>query len=304
MRAVTRVVALVAVAGLCLGGLSGLAGAKAKNPVGSVKWCRNHPKSKLAACRKSTGGGGGSGGAPPPITLTVAPGPLVETGLSEVYAVVEVETSPAFSQEVVDIESLQLADVCGGAVLFGSLQPTAIYTADSVLVTLDADGNATVDLYGIDCAPGRSTIEADLTGAPYSTATGTLDAQPPQTTTAGVSGSPVDEVETGNTPASGDSDVYTVFTVETDPVYAEQPVELSSTQLLDRCGGGITWFTGATSSATASITGTLDDDGNASFIFTGISCAPGDSTVVADIEAGTNTTYQTTYIIDAPVPTI
>jgi hypothetical protein len=303
MRAVTRVVTLVAVAGLCLGGLSGIAAAKAKNPVGSAKWCRNHPGSKLAACRKSTGGGGGSGGAPP-ITVTVTPGPLVETGQSEVYAVVEVETSAAFSKDVVDIGSLQLADVCGGAVLFGSLQPTASYTADSVLVTLDADGNATVDVYGIDCAPGRSTIEADLTVAPYSTATGTLDAQPPQMTTAGVSGSPGDEVETGNTPPSGDSDVYTVFTVETDPVYAEQPVELSSNQLLDRCGGGITWFTGAISSATASITGTLDDDGNASFIFTGISCAPGGSTVVADIDAGADTTYQTTYIIDAPVPTI
>jgi hypothetical protein len=45
------------------------------------------------------------------------------------------------------------------------------------------------------------------------------------------------EVETGDTTASGDSDVYAVFYVETDPVLAEPQVEINSTELEDRCIG-------------------------------------------------------------------
>jgi hypothetical protein len=45
------------------------------------------------------------------------------------------------------------------------------------------------------------------------------------------------EVETGDTSFPGDgSYVYGVFYVETDPVYAEQTVEISSPELQDRCG--------------------------------------------------------------------
>ena len=44
-------------------------------------------------------------------------------------------------------------------------------------------------------------------------------------------------METGDTgPLLDQSDVIAVFEVETDPVYAEQTVEISSSQLQDRCG--------------------------------------------------------------------
>ncbi|HTT87626.1 MAG TPA: hypothetical protein VMF60_09680, partial [Acidimicrobiales bacterium] len=113
---------------------------------------------------------------------------------------------------------------------------------------------------------------------------------------------------TGDTATSGDSDVYTVFTVETSPVYAEQPVELASTQLEDRCAGGwrIEPATGAPvdqSSGTAVATGVLDDDGSAVFVFKGASCAAGQSAVTADVLAGTHPTYTTTFTVDAPAPT-
>jgi hypothetical protein len=52
------------------------------------------------------------------------------------------------------------------------------------------------------------------------------------------------------------------------------------------------------------VTTLLDDDGNAVFAFKGISCAAGDSTVIADVEAGTHDTYYMTYTITAPEPTI
>ena len=312
MRALTRFVALVAVVSLPLMGLSDVASAS-RNPVGSHQWCKYHPHTKLAACQKTTGGGGGGsgsggGGGLPSISVTVSPSGtadhLVETGESEVRAVVQVETSPLFFGDEVSISSLQLANVCGGAVLFGSLQPGAVYGFDSVEVLLDADGNATVSLYGLDCSPGASLIEADLVGAPYLTAVGSVDVLPPAVTKAGVSGSPAAEVETGNTTATGLSDVYSVFYVETDPVYAEQPVVISSTQLANRCLGGISWVTGAASSTGASVTGTLDNDGNVTFAFTGSECAPGDSLVTADIVAGIHSTYTTTYTIAPPTVTI
>jgi hypothetical protein len=51
-------------------------------------------------------------------------------------------------------------------------------------------------------------------------------------------------------------------------------------------------------------TGVLDDDGNAAFVFYGESCAAGPSTVIADVLAGTHTTYTTVFNIVAPAPTI
>jgi hypothetical protein len=304
MRVMSRTAVLVAVVSLMLFGLSTVASA-ANNPVGSTKWCKNHPKSTLPACKQT-----GTGGPPPPpptLTVTVSPngaGGLVETGQSEIYAVVEVETTPSVSGAVVDIDSQQLANACGGAILFGSLQPTAVYTADSVDVTVDADGNATVSLYGIDCAPGPDLVEADLVAAPYYGDTTTLDVGPPNVTPAGVTGSPADEVETGNTGPTGTSDVYTVFYLETDPVYAELNVEIDSPQLFDRCIGGITWISDQGSFSTFLASATLDNDGNAVFAFTGAGCAPGDSTVIGEVDAGSHPSYSTVYTIEGPTPTI
>jgi uncharacterized repeat protein (TIGR01451 family) len=176
-------------------------------------------------------------------------------------------------------------------------------------VVLDDDGNVTVVVEGAPCAPGTDLVEADLTVAPYLTATTVLDVEPPQVTPAGVSAYPSTEVETGNSATSGNSDVYTVFYVETSPVYAEQPVTITSPQLDARCGQGWRWEAGTgavitQASGTKVATGTLDDDGNATFVFKGASCAAGDSTVIADVDAGTHPTYTTTFTIGAPVETL
>jgi hypothetical protein len=102
-----------------------------------------------------------------------------------------------------------------------------------------------------------------------------------------------------------ESDVYTVFYVETDPVYAEQTVEIDSAQLADRCAPGTaTWISNDGSFTGSTATAVLDDDGNATFAFTGSSCAAGNSDVIADVLAGTHTTYTTTYTILPPQPTI
>jgi hypothetical protein len=161
---------------------------------------------------------------------------------------------------------------------------------------------------GTDCAPGQNLIEADLDVAHYITGTATLVVSPPTVTTPGVAGYPTTsgivttgEVETGDTATSGDSDVYAVFYVETDPVYAEQPVEISSDQLQNRCGAGFIWTNFLGGGGNTSV---LDNDGNAVFVFLGSSCAAGSSVVTADIGAGVHSTYTTNFNINPPQLTI
>jgi hypothetical protein len=261
---------------------------------------------------------------------------LVETGLSSVNAVVQVETSPSFAGDLVEISSSQLIDSCE-VVYFQTVQPApgasayynSFYTEDSPIeVTLDNDGNVTLVINGTDCAPGPDLIDASLVAAPYYTATTTLVAEPPNVTAPGVTGFPNPEVETGEDMTTfndccGDcvegveedecgpqtidgSDVYAVFYVEANPVYAELPVQISDTQLEDSCGGGFEWYTGdynlgITSSPPEE---TLDNDGNAVFVFFGTSCAPTTSEVVADVDAGTYPTYTTSFTVLPPKVTI
>ena len=90
------------------------------------------------------------------------------------------------------------------------------------------------------------------------------------------------EVETGDTAASGDYNVYGVFYVEADPVYAEWPVEINFSQLQDRCLKGPS----RTTIADGTNQSTPDNDGNAAFTFSGRSCAARSSQVVADVLAG------------------
>jgi hypothetical protein len=287
-----RFLALAVVISVPLLGMSGLASAKA------TKGCH-----KTHTCKSGGGSGTGeTGGTNALITVQIDPNPVVETGQSSFYAVIQVETSPSFAGDPVDISSSQLLSACNGDAGFSGFDVAAGPTAT---VTLDDDGNATVVFDGEDCAPGPSVVEADLAVAPYYTALATLDALPPVVTTPGLTGYPQTsgtvsggEVETGDTSFTLDgSYVYGVFYVETNPVYAEQPVEISSPELQARCG---------TFSVFSAFTATpvLDDDGNAVFLFEGASCAAGPSTVIADVEAGTHPTYVTTFNVLPPQPTI
>jgi len=319
-----RLVALTVVVSMPLLGMAGVASAKSK---AGPNYCKNHPNSKRAICTgsSSTGGGASGGGTSTNIAVTVDPNPLIETGSSEIHAVIQVETLANFAGDVIDINSSQLVSSCETVnyeTVANGLPPTV--SPDQISVVLDDDGNATVVLDGVNCAPGTDIIEADLEQAPYYTAITTLTANPPVTTTPGVTGYPNPEVETGDTSggvngASGNSDVYAVFYVEDNPVYAEMDVEIGSSQLEARCGLGWRWEPGNGGTPVSVIgtpghpagpnTGpepetTLDDDGNAVFVFKGVSCAAGDSTVIADVLAGTHDTFTTTYTITAPEPTI
>jgi uncharacterized repeat protein (TIGR01451 family) len=238
-------------------------------------------------------------------------GPVLDG--SQVHAVIQVETSPSYANDPVHIDSSQLQSSCGGTITFETLQAATTRnprtSTNSITVILDDDGNVSVVVDASNCAPGSDVVEADLTVAPFLTALTTLVVAPPAVTPVGVSAFPANEVETGNTPNSGDSNVYTVFYVETSPVYAEQPVEISSPQLESRCIEGWRFEPGTgapvnQASGTSKATGILDDDGNAVFVFKGISCATGPSAVIADVLAGSHPTYVTTYTVGAPAVTL
>jgi len=248
--------------------------------------------------------------APPcGLAVSVSPNPLVETGQSEVHGVVQVEACPSFAGDPVAISSSQLTASCA-TVSFENLQgatPSAPHTSSNqIQAILDDDGNATVVVDGTDCAPGPDVVDASLTSVPFLTALTTLQANPPVVTASGVTGSPNPVVVTGDTTASGDSDVYAVFYVETNPVYAEQKVEISSAQLEAGCIEGWRWEPGNGGTAIsgtgigANATAVLDNDGNAVFVFKGSSCASQTAVVTADVLAGNHPTYTTLYTVLPP----
>jgi hypothetical protein len=306
-RSFIRLVSLAVVVSLPVLGMAGVASAA---PKGSTKWCAHHTgkAAKKAGCPGTSGGGGSTGGPPPPVTeiqVTVDPNPVIETGESEIHAIVQVEAQPAFANDDVLVYSQQLLNSCAHLTFRENLGVNpSVGLGQSPTVKLDNDGNATLELVATECAPGPSLVEADLVKAPYYTATTTLQANPPNVTAPGLTAFPNPEVEVGDGTLTG-SNVYAVFYFEDNPVYAETPVEISSAQLQDRCLGGETWSAGNNGSGdnTGGST-TLDNDGNAVFIFEGISCAPGDSTVVGDLVGGTHDTFSTIFTITAPTPTV
>jgi hypothetical protein len=264
--------------------------------------CVKHPHK--AKCASGGGGAtGGTGGTPPNIIVSVSPDPVQETGTSEIVAVIQVEALPIFAGQTVDISSQQLFDDCAELFWDSFEAPGAGSGINGV--ALDNDGNATLRVLGEDCAPGPNLIEADLNAAPYTTATATLTALPPAVTPEPtITGAPNPEVETGdNGPGNPESQVYATFLIEENPVYAEQTVEVESTQLFSRCGVAAFWDTVNAVSTSPTISVVLDNDGNAVVNFLGVSCAAGDSLVTADLTVGTHDTFSTTFTIKPPAVT-
>jgi hypothetical protein len=247
---------------------------------------------------------------PKNMIVTTSPSTVVETGQSEVHAVIQVEALSALAGQSVAITSPELEQSCAGEIVFqylpSSTNAVPLTQPNGIVAILDNDGNATVVVDGADCTPGRSMVDADLQGALGFTASASLTVTSPVVTHSGVTGFPKSEVESGEY-----SDTYAVFAVEAKVAYAGQPVELDSAQLESRCSGGWLWEpgNGGTPDDGTGLGGeipetTLDSFGNAVFVFEGVSCESGVSTVVAEVKAGTYPTYRTTFKILAPKPTI
>ena len=152
-----RLVALTVVVSMPLVGMAGVASA---SKVKAGPNCVKHPH--RAKCKAGGGGGtGGTGGATPPnIIVGVAPDPVQEVGTSEIDAVIQVEALDIFANQTVDISSQQLYLDC----LSLTWRSSAAGVTSAVIgtgaevdgVTLDNDGNATVEIQGEDCARDRT----------------------------------------------------------------------------------------------------------------------------------------------------
>lgn len=302
-------VALAVVVAMPLLGLSGVASAKATHATKSAAWCAKHPKKK-ALC--PSGAGSGSGGASGQNTPEI----IVNADFSPV---IQIEANPQFAGDPVDISSSQLTASCDGVVFLSVATGTLTESINHFTAILDDDGNATVIMEGEgNCAPGDNIIDVSLDVAPYYTALGDYVNSPETPTPPGVFGLPLpNEVETGDSLTSGDSDVYAAFAIEAPPVYAEQDAEISDNQLESSCGGGYYWINGfgvptfvpavgpgVPQVTTPPIQTPLDDDGNGGALFLGISCAAATSEVIGDVEAGDHETYTSTFTVTAPEPTI
>jgi hypothetical protein len=263
-----------------------------------------------------TGGGatGGTGGAPPNLIISISSNPVQEVGTSEVDFIIQVEALPIFANQTVTISSQQLDLACSTVFWKSSASGTMSKSIGTGIgptlpVTLDNDGNATVEVQAENCAPGIELVEVDLTKAPYTTETTQLTLTPPGTTTEPlVTAYPNPETETGDGgPGNAASQVYVNFLIEENPVYAEGVVDVESPQLTARCGLGVPLWsstpgdlgTGGTGLLDG-VTAELDNDGNADVTFEGLSCAPGTSLVTADLVGGTGDTFTTNFTIQAP----
>jgi hypothetical protein len=260
--------------------------------------------------------------ATPQILVRASSNPVVEVANSVIFTVVQVESNPANAGKAVTISSTQLFARCTagpGTEVAPEWETfnTELTGPSGITIILDNDGNATVVFEGADCAPGTALIDASLDAPPFNTAVTKLVMEPPQVTPPGIKVFPNPEVEVGDGVTSTTanfnvaSEADFVFMVETNPVYAEQGVTLTSDQLTERCGGG-SFFEDSTDSGPAGALGpttgivvpsTVDNDGNAEFSFYGSSCAAGKSTVIAEVLNG-GPTYSTQATILPPAVTV
>ena len=142
-----------------------------------------------------------AGGQAPTCVVNASPNDFIESGLgsehSSVAFVITVECQPTFSEQYVEIHTPQLFNACQGQLRWYNAATTAVVAgSENLEVQLDDDGNATaIVLGGPSCAASWDLIEADLTVAPYTTATTQVQIAPPVSTRPGVFALPASQVE-------------------------------------------------------------------------------------------------------------
>lgn len=151
-------------------GVSGTVAAQ-KAP-GSPQWCRHHPKSHRPACQKS-----GGGGSPSSLTISASPNPMVETGDSDVDAIISVATDPVYAEQTVEIVSSLVARCATGTWFTNQ----GSFTGSTASAAIDDDGNANFTFLGASCASGTVQVTAIVEAGtePSGTATFTIDPPAP-----------------------------------------------------------------------------------------------------------------------------
>ena len=246
----------------------------------------------------------------PTCVINPSPANFVETGLGSVASSVvyelTVECKPVFSGQSVQINAEQLNNACHNTLSWYSATATAggsapgTGTGQTFTVVLDGDGNANAVVWGgPSCAQTKDLITAELLVAPYATAKTHVTVGAPMTTPPALHAYPSQEVEDATT-----SSVAAIFYAEFPSVHAGQTVEFSDAQLAARCP--VLWV-GADEQILgygASVTTTLDDNGNAFVVaLAGPSCASGRTLAQADLVGASYRTLTANFSILSPRPT-
>ncbi len=262
----------------------------------------------------------GSTSAPETCVVNALPGQFMDQGefgaASSVADIIEVECEEVYAEKYVRISANELYSRCAKHLYWRtpygdnvSTDTTWEQESDpSFSVQLDNDGNATaVVIGGPSCAAGESLISAHLESPPYTTVTTGFTVLPPRPTPPGVKVEPEKKVE-----GEEYSDVATTVQVEFPPVFAEEPVNVQSSQLYSRCKEWphteaiVMGEEGYPETVENLEEGTLwlDNDGNAFAVVIGnSSCASGTSLVEASLENAPYTTYTGEFTIEPPQPT-
>jgi hypothetical protein len=243
----------------------------------------------------------------PICVVSASPYSFTESGLSTsastVAFIITVECAPMFSEQAVEIGTPQLSNACQDQLMWYSATTTAVVgNGDTFGVRLDADGNATALVLGGPCAVSSDLIEANLTVAPYTTATTQVKIAAPASSQPGVRVLPASEIEDATT-----SSVATVFYVEFPSVYSEYQVQISDAKLYDSCAGHIAWIfpDSTTLQYGKTVTTTLDDAGNAFVVaLAGPSCPSGNTLVQAELVGPPYTTVSTHFTVLSPRVTV
>jgi hypothetical protein len=224
--------------------------------------------------------------------LTIAAGPAAPVGAS---------AAPAAQTPICVVSASPSSFTESG---LSSATTTAVAgNGDTFDVRLDPDGNATlIVLGGPSCAASSDLIEADLTVAPYTTATTQVRIAAPASTQPRVRSLPASQVEDATT-----SSVATVFYVEFPSAFSEYQVQISDAELFNSCAGHIAWMVPDSTALKYgnTVTMTLDDAGNTFVVaLAGPSCASGRTLVQAELAGPPYTTVSAQFTVLSPRVTV
>lgn len=154
---------------------------------------------------------------------------------------------------------------------------------------------------------GASALLVPLLGVIGAQAASASTSPPPPTCV--VKASPYSFVETGLGESA--SSVAFIITVECKPVYSEQTVSISSSQLNNACHNTLSWYSATATAGTGPGEGSgesfnvvLDNDGNATaVVWGGPSCAASRDLIEADLQTAPFTTVTTHVVVSPPETT-
>jgi hypothetical protein len=205
----------------------------------------------------------------------------------------------------VTVIASQLYSRCNGKVTWYVPNPYSVTAGRSVVLTLDADGNANVGLIaGPNCHPGEETlVSVHENEWPHETSITAFTLLAPKKTPVGLTALPAAQVEDAQS-----SGVVTIIEAEFARA-SEKSVRVASEELYNRCevSPHLHWISESNTAVSnvSELYGSnaikLDNNGNGFVLVVGdSSCEAGTSLIEGDLESNPFTTYRADFTVVEP----